>query len=259
MTIQNTYEMDPEIGVPGMLADLGPSNIITVASAVRQLVQVDITADDSQDFTLTINGTDFTYSSDGTATATEIRDGLIALVNAGSEPVTAEALDADSLLLESDDYGDGNGFTLSTSAGGSGDLSTTTLADQAEKARFGCFICQDDRGDDDQGRLPRTAADVTGPRGLGVALQDPAREANAEEYRTETAIPVALRGRVLVRVEDAVSAGSKAFVRYASGSGGSKLGAWRSDADSSSAAEHPTAVFRTSASAGGLATLEING
>lgn len=40
-------------------------------------------------YTVTINGTDFTYTSDATATVAEITAGLEALINAGGEPVTA--------------------------------------------------------------------------------------------------------------------------------------------------------------------------
>lgn len=40
-------------------------------------------------YTVTINGTDFEFTSDATPTAAEVTAGLVALINAGSEPVTA--------------------------------------------------------------------------------------------------------------------------------------------------------------------------
>ncbi len=45
-----------------------------------------------------INGVSFDYTSDADATAAEIRDGLIAAINAGTEPVTAAASGADVQL-----------------------------------------------------------------------------------------------------------------------------------------------------------------
>jgi hypothetical protein len=59
-----------------------------VASAT---VTVDGVAN-NEDYTITLDGTDFTFTSDGTATATEIRDGLQALIIAGGY-AAAEVVD----------------------------------------------------------------------------------------------------------------------------------------------------------------------
>lgn len=67
-----------------------------------------------------INGVNFDYTSDANAIATEIRDGLIAAVNGGTEPVTASASGAD-VRLTADVAGES--FSLSV-----GDSKLTTAA-----------------------------------------------------------------------------------------------------------------------------------
>lgn len=66
------------------------------------------------------------------------------------------------------------------------------------------------------------------------------------------------RGRVFVEVEDAVAAGEPAFARFVAGAGGTQLGAFRSDADTASADAIPGLMYKTSASAGGIAELSVN-
>src|SRR3990167_5954644 len=65
-------------------------------------------------YSVTINGVNFPFTSDASATATEIRDGLIAAVNGGSEPVTAASVDSDTFSLTQDVPGDA--WTMAVSA-----------------------------------------------------------------------------------------------------------------------------------------------
>jgi hypothetical protein len=53
-------------------------------------------------YTVTINDVDFTFIADASPTLVEIRDGLIASINAGGEPVTASAIVSDALVLVRD-------------------------------------------------------------------------------------------------------------------------------------------------------------
>lgn len=56
---------------------------------VAQSIKATPVAANEAVYTVTINGTDFAYTSDDTATVAEITAGLETLINAGSEPVTA--------------------------------------------------------------------------------------------------------------------------------------------------------------------------
>lgn len=81
-----------------------PVNVAQVSDVVIATVA------NSSLYRVIVNGVNFDYTSDGSATAAEIRDGLISAVNAGSEPVTASASGAD-VRLTADTAGES--FTLS--------------------------------------------------------------------------------------------------------------------------------------------------
>ena len=69
---------------------------------VAQVVTATPTVVNSVLYTLTINGVAHSYTSDGSATGPEIQAGLVAAVNAGSEPVTASPGGGDTIVLTAD-------------------------------------------------------------------------------------------------------------------------------------------------------------
>jgi len=60
------------------------------------------TVADNRDYTCTINGTTFTYTSDSSATNIEIAAGLVVAINAGTQPVTATNNGDGTYMLEAD-------------------------------------------------------------------------------------------------------------------------------------------------------------
>ena len=62
-------------------------------------------------------------------------------------------------------------------------------------------------------------------------------------------------GNVAVFVEEDVLVGQQCFIRYAAGTGGTQLGAFRASANSSTAAAHPSWYYTSSATAGTKATV----
>ena len=80
----------------------------------------------------------FDFTSDGTATATEIRDGLIAAVNGGSEPVTAAAVDAAVAALG--DAGDAPPERLPVPATAAAELAARYRAQQEAERRLVDFL-----------------------------------------------------------------------------------------------------------------------
>lgn len=257
--IQSSFTDAPAIGVEGMVADQGQRDIVSGLSSSRKLLSIAVGASDSQVYSVTINGTAFTYTADGSATTAEIVVGLKTAINAGDEPVLASGTDT-PLLLESTIDGDDGDFTYADSSG-SGTLTETELVSQNQGVDFGLFVCLDERATSDVGdvdfpvRLPRQATDITGGRALGVSVVDMAREAGT--FEGQTMVPVMRKGRIYVKVEQAVAKGDPVYVRF-SASGSQRLGAFRMDADSATAALLPRAAFLTPASANGLAILEIN-
>lgn len=105
-------------------------------------------------------------------------------------------------------------------------------------------------------------ADFTGSGDVeGVLMWDPAREKDAatgNNYRAGDPLPVLRSGRIYVKPEDAVARDAQAFARFAAGTG-SQLGAFRSDADTATAAPVPSARFMQATTAGDQITvLELN-
>lgn len=272
MAVQTSVAQTPAIGVEGMLADNGLHDVLSGVAAGRKLLSVAIGASNSQVYSITLNGVAYTYTADGSATTAEIAAGLVAAINAGQTAVHASGSDTPILLESTVDGPDGD-FTYADSAG-TGTLVETTLVAQSAALSVGKYVCLDERrtlgGAEDYAiRAPRQATDITGGRGLGIVIEEFDLEqlpVTASTYSTSLTLPanqvlnVLHKGRCLVKVEAAVSKGGYAFARFASGAGGSVLGAIRGDADSASAAQIPNgARFLTSADANGLAVVEVNG
>jgi hypothetical protein len=93
--------------------DLSPEQIIIgkrVANVAQQNTVTVATVEDLTLYTVTINGTAFTFTSDGDATNLEIAAGLVADIAGGSEPVTAT--DNSDGTFDLDDDVAGDGFSL---------------------------------------------------------------------------------------------------------------------------------------------------
>lgn len=106
-------------------------------------------------------------------------------------------------------------------------------------------------------KLPAAAADVSKPGALGIVVFDQTREGGVD-WPASRPTPVMRRGRIWVTAESAVTRWTVPFVRYASGAGGTELGSFRGDADGSTAAQCPWALFITDAAAGALVLVEIS-
>jgi Protein of unknown function (DUF3383) len=100
-----SQERQPSVALVGMLSD-----------AVAQVNTITLGGATDGPYVLTINGTDFSYTASSN-TATQIRDALLALVNAGTQPVTASTSGANAMPLTADEPG--VSFTVSVSSPGS--------------------------------------------------------------------------------------------------------------------------------------------
>lgn len=270
--IQTSFSRSPAIGYAGMVAK--ESRLLVANSRVstsRKLASVAITAANSDTYTLTINGTDFTFTADGSATTAEITAGLVALINAGSEPVLASGSDTPLLVESKIDAPFGADFTVTTAANRriTGDFSITEsetnlatpviLVEQGQEVPFGVGVCLDERSTDKQAvRLPRVAADVTGLGFDGVTMADFAKSDFSQKYHRNSMLSVLRSGYIFVVVEEAVVKGDQPYVRYAAGAGGTQLGAFRKSADTSSAAALPKARYETTAALGALAIVKLD-
>lgn len=265
---QTSYSENPSAAFAGLRADTGFGDVVSAICGTRQLAQVVVTtAADSEDFTITINGTDFVYTSDTTATKAEISAGLKTLIDAGSEPVLVEDDEVDTLLIESTDHD--TGFTITVTDETTGVLTLTELVAQEQAIAFGRVVCLDERvatdpntGKAEGCRLPRLATDITGGKVFGISLADTSKVTRTTAplggYSPGEAVPILRRGRIWVEVEDvgSVARGGSVYVRHVA-TGSEELGAIRAADDGSDTDPLTGAVF-TGQVSGSLAVVELN-
>ena len=259
--MQTAVNLSPAAAFAGMRADAGFGDVLSGICSTRQLEEVVVTtAEDSVDFTVTVNGTAYAFTSDSSATKPEISAGLKALIDAGSEGVTVTDDLADTLLIESDSYD--TGFTIAVAAAGTGVLTLTSLVALEQSIGFGKVVVFDERVGGKAVRLPRLATDITGGHVRGIAMDDTSLVTRASAplagFSPGYAMPVLRKGRIWVEVEDYASVvdGAAVYVRHIA-AGTEELGAIRTDADTSDADVLPGAKF-LGVAVGTLAMVELN-
>lgn len=271
--VQNSFADEPAKGVEGGLARLGIVRVEPRVASARKQLSIALVAVNSHAYPLTINGTAFSYTSDGSATTAEVAAGLVAAINAGSEPVVAAGADTPITITAKFPADVASDFSDTTPANArlTGDfvyatadtnLTATTVSTQSQEIPVGMGVCMDDHDTLNQAcRLPSVAADVTSFRFAGVVLDDVAKVAYStggrKIYHRTTMLPVLSDGFVWVKVEEAVLKGDQAFCRFASGSGGTQPGSFRKSSDSTTAAACARCFFETAAAAGELAALKV--
>jgi hypothetical protein len=242
---QTSVKSEQDKGFPGLIDGVHHVDIISRINNSKQAISTTITAADLST-TLTINGTAFNVNSGAAAkTKTELRDLLIAAINAGSEPVTASINDADELYVEADVSG--VAFTYADTL----NVSSADLILNEASVEFGQVVVQDDEvgaGHESLAHLPRIATDITNVfKVLGVALHshnfEQARPTSGNlGYAPQSEMSVMKTGRVWVETEVPVVSTDTPYVRFQA-SGTEKRGAFRNDADTADAAILPNSRF----------------
>jgi hypothetical protein len=237
--MQTSMSEFPANAFAGLMADSGFRDVLSTLAATRQLEQVVVdTATASDTYQIIINGTVFEYTSDGTPTVTEIRDGLKALIDAGSEPVSTESVSTDTLLIESTDHD--AGFTIALGGNRAADMTLTNLVGQEDAIPFGVVVVEDERVTVDantgkvQGcRLPRLATDITDPsKIMGASIADTSKVTRTSApfggYSAGEAVPALKKGRLWMATEDVANVvkGAPVYVRHVA-TGSEQLGAVR--------------------------------
>lgn len=110
--------------------------------------------------------------------------------------------------------------------------------------------------DDVTCKLPTATGEVTASQ-VGIALRDDSKASGAG-YAIDDEVRVMVKGRAFVAVEGTVAAGGAIFARFASGAGGTALGALRADADTASAVAIPSAKFVRGITGAGITVASIN-
>jgi hypothetical protein len=137
---QTSYTQNADLALPGLVRQRTKlDTVINGASDTRQEVAIDVgTAANTTAYTVTVGNITQTYTSDGTATATEIRDGLIAALKASTiinSKFTVEVVDADTLKLVHRLWGVNE--LVSVGGGGAGYAATNTAAVSSAMIPYG--------------------------------------------------------------------------------------------------------------------------
>lgn len=251
-------------GIEGQLADSGGNDIASYGNFSKQVNRVEVvTPDDTQVFSVTINDVVFDITSDASGTIIEIGAALVADINLGDEPVTAvDNLDG-TFQVNADEIG--VAFTITVAAAGAGVITQEAIVANNQAIDFGLLLVQDP--DNDQGAiLPTLQSEILNNirNIVGIDIHSHTAE-NAREGEVNSgnkiskAMSVLRRGRVYVRVEEAVTPASVPHVRFAAGAEGTRLGAFRASVDTDTAEPLLSEFrFKSSAGAGELAILEIS-
>ncbi|MCK5605464.1 hypothetical protein KAR91_26465 [Candidatus Pacearchaeota archaeon] len=245
MSPQLAVKSQQDKGFPGLIDGLHAADIISRINNSKQTIDTTISAADAAT-TLTINGTAFAVNvGAGVLTKTELRDLLIAAINAGSEPVTASINDADQLYVEADVSG--VAFTYADTA----NVSSADLILNDPSVEFGLVVVQDDEkgsAKESLAHLPSITTDISDVfKVLGVAVhQHTVEQAKPTSgnlgYPPQSEMSIMKKGRVWVQTEVTVLSTDTPFVRF-SASGTEKRGAFRNDADTADAVALPNSRF----------------
>jgi hypothetical protein len=111
-------------------------------------------------------------------------------------------------------------------------------------------------------KAPSSSGEVTTegtPLGVVMASQAIPQDPSVATpvYPIKSAVPLMRQGRIWVKPEENVLDGDAAFVRFASGAGGTVLGSFRKSADTATAVALPKAIYR-GGMVGSYAMLELN-
>lgn len=156
---QTRYKQTMREGRAGDPADGGACDVITLINDDPNTAQVStITADsasNSTKYTVTLNSVDIGFTSDASATTTEIATGIAAAINAEALVRGAVSATSSAAVVTVTSLIAGRSFTL-TSSEADLTVATSTANDTADAVPFGALVLADP-ANDDYGRIAKTA------------------------------------------------------------------------------------------------------
>jgi hypothetical protein len=148
------------------------------------------------------------------------------------------------------------GFPGMKADSGEDDCRTFAQAEASAELPFGVMVAQG--GTADKAILPVDA----NSRFVGVVIHSheyvPGTDMGTTGLKPKVAMAVMNKGRIWVKVEEAVAVNDRAYVRHTSGAGGTQKGAFRKSADTATAVAVPGCRYLTAASANGMAILSVD-
>lgn len=204
----------------------GIATFLNASNQVRQVNTVTVgTAANSTAYQVIIDSNVITYTSGATATATEIRDGLISEINLAGTGAIALATGAGTFTLTG---APGVAFDAVVSGGGTGFAVTpTTPAANSSAIAFGLAVVRETTDKENVARLPSANTQ----KFLGITLHNhKSQKYNSQtgeyvaEYRATEPMSVVQLGSIWVPVESAVTLNSEVYVRFQASGNFTKIG-----------------------------------
>lgn len=134
-----------------------------------------------------------------------------------------------------------------------------TKVQPAGKSYFGRLVVDDFAGGEERIKHP----DAASLKPLGVVMSTHSMPSNEDaddpNYPAQEAVKVMNKGRIWVAIEEDIAVGDDVYFRHTAGAGGSKLGAFRNDADTATADQLTNARWvKGGTAAEGIALLELD-
>lgn len=267
MPFRTDSPLYPDTLVEGQLFDSFPHDIITLSNSAAAVKQIDTiapgTAANSTNYSVDVDGTTISYTSDADATAAEIQAGLLAALKAAPliyRKVVPTAGGSNTVVLTARNAGVFGRFTTTLSGGGTGyALTNTTAAADPAVIPFGRGVTT---GSTDSATSCKLIAAALSSTNIlrGVTCRTTTMESQGigysivEGYPPMEAVNVVRKGMVAVRVREAVTPLSAVWIYHT----GTYAGQFRATTDSNATQISSGAAWARSASAGGLAVLDLN-
>lgn len=253
----------PIAAFAGMLAGNGhgyqADSKVNGQGNTAKVIDWTITAANSTAYTISIGGIAITYTSDGSATTAEIRDGLIAAIRANAftnNLVIAES--GGAAVLRVTERFPADGEVAISDADANLSLATTVAHANGEPMPAGIAVTRG-TADNECRNMVDASSVVIGVTMFDHSYSQPLTIGATGEalFPPDSVIGILRDGEIWVRVEEAVTPASDVYVRHTASGANTQIGAFRATTDSSTAVALTSARFKSSASAGGLARLSL--
>lgn len=256
----------PDQYIEGLIVDSAPHDIITLsnsAGAIKQVTTVTVgTAADNTVYSVIVDGMTVSVNSGASATATTIRDALIAAIK--QSPLLYGKIiptgGSGTVVLTARNAGTANGFTATISGGGTGyAIAQTTAAADPSLIAFGKGLTTSSTEGQRSCRQINAALSSTNIfRGVSTrTLAMPSQGVGlsiVEGYPVQEAVNCARKARVAVRVWEPVTPQSAVWVYHT----GIYAGDFRATSDANASQITAGVSWYEGVAAGGLAVLDLN-